>query len=79
MIPTQALVSSVVNPQQRGGFMSINGSVQQLATGFSAMIAGAIVTKSPEGHLEHYDWVGYLSIALILVSIWLAGRVKPLS
>ena len=79
MIPTQALVSSVVNPQQRGGFMSINGSVQQLATGFSAMIAGAIVTKSPEGHLEHYDWVGYFSIALILVSIWLAGRVKPLS
>ncbi len=79
MIPTQALISSVVHPQQRGGFMSINSSMQQLATGFSAMIGGAIVSKSAEGRIEHYDWVGYFSIALILVSVWLAGRVKPVA
>lgn len=79
MIPTQALVSSVVNPQQRGGFMSINSSMQQLSTGLAAMIGGAIVTKSPEGHIEHYDWVGYFSIALILTSVWLAGRVKAVA
>lgn len=78
MIPTQALVSSVVHPQKRGGFMSINTSMQQLATGLSAMIGGAIVIKSPEGRLEHYNWVGYFSMALILISVWLAGRVKPL-
>ncbi|MFN0035477.1 MAG: MFS transporter [Saprospiraceae bacterium] len=77
MIPTQALVSSVVAPQQRGGFMSINSSMQQFATGLAAMISGAIVSKSAEGRIEHYDWVGYFSIALILVSVWLAGRVKP--
>ena len=77
MIPTQALVSSVVNPQQRGGFMSINSSMQQLATGFSAMIGGAIVSKTADGHIEHYDLVGYFSITLILISVWLAGRVKP--
>ncbi len=77
MIPTQALVSSVVNPQKRGGFMSINASMQQLATGFAAIIGGSIVTKSPEGRIEHYDWVGYFSMTLILISIWLAGRVKP--
>ncbi|MDO8368853.1 MAG: MFS transporter [Saprospiraceae bacterium] len=77
MIPTQALISSVVHPQQRGGFMSINSSMQQLATGLSAMIGGAMVYKSPEGRIENYDWVGYFSIALILVSVWLAGRVKP--
>jgi len=79
MIPTQALISSVVNPQQRGGFMSINGSVQQLATGFAAMLGGVIVSKSPDGHLLYYNWVGYFSIALILVSVWLAGRVKPIA
>lgn len=79
MIPTQALVSSVVNPQKRGGFMNINASMQQLSTGLAAMIGGSIVTKSPEGRIEHYDWVGYFSIVLILVSIWLASRVKPVS
>lgn len=78
MIPTQALVSSVVHPQQRGGFMSINSSMQQLATGLSAMIGGAIVSKSPDGRILQYDLVGYFSIVLILVSIWLAGRVKPI-
>lgn len=79
MIPTQALVSGVVHPQKRGGFMSINSSVQQLATGLAAMVGGAIVTKDADGHIVHYPLVGYLSITLILISVWLAGRVKPVS
>ncbi|MCC7466438.1 MAG: MFS transporter [Saprospiraceae bacterium] len=78
MIPTQAMVSGVVHPQKRGGFMSINSSVQQLATGMSSIIGGAIVAKSADGHILHYQWVGYLSMLMILVSIWLAGRVKPI-
>ncbi|MBL7809449.1 MAG: MFS transporter [Saprospiraceae bacterium] len=78
MIPTQALVSSVVHPQKRGGFMSINSSMQQLSTGMASMLGGAIVSKTADGHIQHYNWVGYLSMALILTSIWLAGRVKPI-
>ncbi len=78
MIPMQAIVSGVVSPQQRGGFMSINSSVQQLATGVAAMIGGAIVHKTADGRIEHYALVGYFSIALIAASIWLAGRVKPI-
>lgn len=78
MIPMQAIVSGVVPPQQRGGFMSINSSVQQLATGLAAMLGGAIVHKSADGYIEHYSIVGYFSILLILVSIWLAGRIKPI-
>lgn len=78
MIPMQAIVSGVVTPQQRGGFMSINSSVQQLATGLAAMIGGAIVHKTADGHIEHYAAVGYFSILLIAASIWLAGRVKPI-
>lgn len=78
MIPTQALISSVVLPHQRGGFMSINSSMQQLSTGAAAMIGGALVTEGPGGRIEQYDWVGYFSIVLILASVWLAGRVKPI-
>ncbi len=76
MIPVQTMVSSVVTPQQRGGFMSINSSVQQLATGAAATISGMIVVKTSAGHLEHYNWVGYFSITLIAASILLAKRVK---
>lgn len=78
MIPTQAMVSGVVHPQQRGGFMSINSSVQQLSTGVAANIAGWMVVEGPGGQILHYDRVGYFSIVLIIVSIFLAGRVKPI-
>ncbi len=78
MIPTQALISSVVTPQQRGGFMSINSSMQQLSTGIAANIAGAMIVEGPNGRLEHYNWVGYFSITLIVASIFLARRVKSI-
>lgn len=77
MIPTQAIVSSVTTPQQRGGFMSINSSMQQLASGLAANIGGAIVVQNPNGRLENYQWVGWFSIVLILSCVFLASRVKP--
>jgi predicted MFS family arabinose efflux permease len=58
--------------------MSINSSVQQLSTGLAAMIGGAIVHKTTDGRIEYYAIVGYFSMLLIAVSIWLAGRVKPI-
>jgi MFS transporter, DHA1 family, inner membrane transport protein len=76
MIPVQAMVSNVVSPQQRGGFMSINSSVQQLGTGLASLMSGAIVVKTTGDRLLHYDWVGYISIALILACLYLASRVK---
>ncbi len=76
MIPVQAMVSGVVPPEQRGGFMSINSSIQQLSSGVAANLGGLIVVKTVDGHLEHYNWVGYISIILVLLSIWLASRLR---
>lgn len=78
MIPMQAIVSSVVTPQQRGGFMSINSSVQQLASGAGATIAGSIVYTSENGHFENYAYVGYFSICMILIALFLAKNVKSI-
>lgn len=78
MVPTQAIISGVVTPQNRGGFMSINSSVQQLSTGIAANIAGAIVAEGPNGRIENYQWVGVFSVVLITASIFLAKRVKPI-
>lgn len=78
MIPMQAIVSGVVAPQQRGGFMSINSSVQQLASGAGATIAGSIVYTSADGHFENYAYVGYFSIVMILIALFLAKKVKPI-
>jgi DHA1 family inner membrane transport protein len=79
MIPSMALVSSVVLPQQRGSFMSINSSLQQITTGLAAFIAGTIVTKTPAGPLQHYNWIGYIAIAATFACIVIANKLKPVA
>lgn len=76
LIPTQAMVSSVVAPQQRGGFMSINSSVQLLAQSIAVYWAGLIIVKQPNGQLLHYEWVGYVAMAMLFASIFIARTVK---
>jgi MFS transporter, DHA1 family, inner membrane transport protein len=76
MIPAQAMITAVVTPQQRGGFMSINSSVQQLASGAAAMLAGAIVTTNETGQLQNYNYVGIVGIVISLFSIIIARNLK---
>ena len=78
-VPMQALISSVVTPQQRGGFMNLNAFVSQVASGIGAMLAGYIVVKQENGTLLNYNYVGFFAIGLCLVSIFLASRIKAIS
>lgn len=73
IVTAQAMITEVVRPEQRGSFMSINGSIQQLGSGLAAILAGAIVTTEKTGKIVHYDWLGYLSI-LILLATLIFGR-----
>lgn len=74
IVTAQAMITEVVKPEQRGSFMSINGSIQQLGSGLAALSAGAIVTTEKSGKILHYEWVGYLSIVVLLASL-IFGRV----
>ena len=76
MIPMQAMVTSVVTPQQRGGFMSINSSLIQLGSGLAALIAGTIIFETPEHKLIHYDYVGYMGMAATIICIFIARKLK---
>jgi MFS transporter, DHA1 family, inner membrane transport protein len=69
IVTAQAMITQVVRPEQRGSFMSINGSVQQLGSGLAALFAGAIVHTEKTGKIVNYNWVGYLSIVVLLVSL----------
>ena len=77
-IPMQTIVSGVIMPQQRGGFTRINSALQQLAAGLAAYVGGAIIYKTADGYIHRYDWVGVLSIVLILLCILLVRRVKTI-
>jgi MFS transporter, DHA1 family, inner membrane transport protein len=71
-IPAQAMITTVVNPAERGQFMSFNSSFQQLFTGMASLIAGMIVVKDASGKIQHYNWVGYLSVAIIFSTVFIA-------
>ncbi|MFM8595488.1 MAG: MFS transporter [Flavobacteriales bacterium] len=76
MVPSQALTTSVPDPKDRGAFMSINASLQQLAGGIAALIGGKIVLQANEhAPLERFDTLGYVVIAVIIVNIYLTRRV----
>src|SRR5688500_6670117 len=74
IVTAQAMISEVVPPEQRGSFMSINGSIQQLGSGLAALCAGAIVVTEKSGKIINYNWVGYLSILVLFLSL-MFGRV----
>jgi MFS transporter, DHA1 family, inner membrane transport protein len=72
-VTAQAMISNVVKQEQRGSFMTFNSSVQQLGTGIASLLAGFIVTKDSTGKLYRYEWVGYISIVVLLLGL-LLGR-----
>ncbi|WP_254153516.1 MFS transporter [Chryseosolibacter indicus] len=80
MIPSQALLSAVPSPQDRGAFMSINSSVMQVSGGIATFIAGTIIVQRDSGYLENYDRLGYVvSSAMVISAImiyYLNGYVK---
>ncbi len=76
MVPSSALTSAVPEPADRGAFMSINASLQQLAGGIAAALAGKIVVQADSfSPLEHYDWVGYAVVVVSVLGLFLMYRV----
>ncbi|MFM7566705.1 MAG: MFS transporter [Flavobacteriales bacterium] len=76
MVPSQALSSAVPQPADRGAYMSINASLQQLAGGIAAFLGGMIVVqKSPNAPLERFDLLGYVVIGVIAINIFFTYRV----
>lgn len=79
MIPSTTLTSEIPEPQDRGAFMSINSSLQQMAGGFGAMIAGMIIVQKDNfAPLEHYDILAMIASVIMLITIYLVYRVSKI-
>lgn len=76
MVPAQAMLLSVVSPNIRGAFMSLNSAVQQFATGIAPMIAAGILVENEDGGLDRFHLVGLLSACFGTVSLVLVGFLK---
>ncbi len=76
MVPAMALITASAAPRWRGSFLSVNSAVQQTAIGLAALIAGALLTRAPNGSLVGFERVGWLAAAATVVSMALAGGLR---
>jgi predicted MFS family arabinose efflux permease len=79
IVPAMALVSALPKMQDRGAFMSINSSLQQIAGGIAAGVGGLIVVQQTKtSPLQHYDTLGYVIVIIIIANIIMIYRVSNL-
>ncbi|ELR69253.1 sugar transport protein [Fulvivirga imtechensis AK7] len=82
MVPSTTMVTSVIKPENRGSFMSIRSSVQQMSSGLAALVAGMVISETPSTVTEdakallHYEYVGYIAIMFSIVAIIIARQLK---
>lgn len=80
MIGSSTLISTLPEPQDRGAFMSINSSIQQISGGISAFVAGLIIHQSASGKLENYPLLGIVvnisTLAALGLIYWLSQHLK---
>jgi len=77
MVPAQAMITSVVTPHLRGGYMSLNSAMQQLTVGLSTLIGGLIIYNDEAKKLHNYPYVGYIGIGFGFLAILIGKNIKP--
>lgn len=77
MIPANIIMSAIPEMKDRGAFMSINSSLQQIAGGFATILAGLIIIQKDKfSPLENYQYLGMIGVAIMTLCIWLIIRVN---
>ncbi len=75
-VPAMALVTSSALPRYRGSFMSINASLQQMAIGLAAVLAGMLISETESGRLTGYSAAGLIAAVSTGISMLLAGKLR---
>jgi predicted MFS family arabinose efflux permease len=76
MVPATTLNTAIPEMRDRGAYMSITSSMQQIAGGIGAVVTGWVVHQQTKtSPLENYDIVGYIYTVITIYSIVLVYRV----
>ncbi len=79
IVPAQAMMLGAAQPRVRGAFMSLNTAVQHLATGLAPVIAGSLITQTPDGKMTGFPVVGLVAALAAAIALVLAGWIRPAS
>jgi MFS family permease len=79
IIPSTAITLGVPEMADRGAFTSINSSLQQIAGGVATLLAGVIIVQKDNfSPLENYPVLGIIGVSVMMLTIWLLGRVNKI-
>ncbi len=82
MVPSTTMVTSVIRPENRGSFMSIRSSVQQISSGLATLLAGFLISDMPSEINENatalvgYENVGYVAVVFSLIALVVARKLR---
>lgn len=80
IVPSQAINTVIPDLADRGAYMAITSSMQQIAGGIAAIAAGFIVhQRTKTSPLENYAVLGYVISIVTLCSIFLMTRVNRIA
>jgi predicted MFS family arabinose efflux permease len=74
--PAMTMVTNAVAARYRGGFMSVNASLQQAASAFANVLAGWFVTRGVGDHLDGLPLLGYVSIGFFVLTVVAAAQLR---
>jgi predicted MFS family arabinose efflux permease len=76
-IPAGALTTAIPDMKDRGAFMSVSSSLQQVSGGVAAAFAGLVVVQKDQfSPLEHYNILGYIIVVILAICVFMVYRVK---
>ena len=74
--PALAMITASVHPLNRGSFMSMVSSIQQIASGLAASLSGVIIQKTADGQLAEFPTVGIVATVATILAIIVSRNLK---
>jgi predicted MFS family arabinose efflux permease len=75
MVSATAMTTAIPSMADRGAYMGIQSSVQQLSGGLASALAGLIVVQNTNGSLQNYDILGYMVVFASVLTLVMMYRI----
>ena len=79
MIPAYTIMSGATTPEKRGGFMGVRSACMEIGTALASIVSGFVVKIGADGIVHHFNYVGYISVFVGLICIFIAYKIRIVS
>jgi predicted MFS family arabinose efflux permease len=81
MVPSTTMETAIIKPENRGSYMSIRSSVQQLTSGLASFVAGLIIVErapifGQAKALANFNYVGGIAVIFSIISLFIARKLS---